>query len=950
MDSFSFITVHPPTLIRSSAHLDKLNFISKGNELVLVQEDENEQLNLSKNVTLKFFSDISVVRVLTTSVRNVVVILTDENDLFLAEYKDMFIDIYQKLHINNKLGKKTLKIMCCSSKYIVCYVNNRTFNVFCLNDSGEIIKAFGTFVSYDIIYDIVYMCENKFSFIGKNINGVLEFVIFEIEENDICFDCCIEIDKEFSDPCIQKISNNRIVISSMNNLYIIENDSIEKTRVVSFNIKSMLNIKDGEFVLCDYDGNIYNLNIDGLDGMENNLLYIQGIDRFIKLSSHYLFALGNNADTYLLKYNKSDLSVVNSYVALTSSKELLRSILVTSTGKVRTIENGCSTDIALFLKVMLGKKIFAVDNIIIVSTFDKTYILDQDYKICDKIHFEKDESTIGLSATATSFTQITPSKIRIISRADNSHNEITLDNAVSCCSYDGNLVAIAYNNIIKLFDNGVFIKDIVYDKQISVLDMRSNLLAVSFWESNIIFFESLETGERIDIQLQNFVFATSLCIVDKSSIYIGSNDTLYHFSNNVMVKVAYNLYIKNIKMLGIHPFIVSNNPGFILNNNKIKYVESPSLLDAAQINDNTLIFLTDEGIYKIQIQSNYDSHIIDRHIENFSICCSSLDDFDTNPIAFGGKHLIQSYVLVSGVGYKELKNNETPVKIMWIQYNSDPLLCVLCDVGSKCSVILFDKNLNRLASFSLTGTPYSICFVDAKYIAVAHQNKISILEYDGLNLVEKSNIGTQFSCASMTSPNSPFVIYADNFSSVILFTVIDGKIIELTRNMSRYQLDFAAALNQEFILGVEKSGNAIIFRLAEDKLQEYCFFNIGSSFVTGISSLPISFITNNGSLKILAKTGSDELVLYNKMKKLCFDLTGKTNECWRTVTKSINPKPTGVFVDGDLLLEYRNLPELIQSQIQNETGFTHNQIDKIITNMDNHVISYKSNNQYTKYF
>ena len=998
MKPFAFCSIHPPSLISScSCSLkDGRMFLTRGNEIL------TSNLNVgiwTKPKIHSIFANIIDTCVIEDEFLTFLCVLTEAETLYLFDVKDTTFKCIQKSLYRNMIGDKVKKpILASSNKYIITHTRNRTLTIFELNERKLISNSFNVIIPVSKVYGICIFSSNQtressqnsqtslsssgsgsignFCVLGKDVKGQLIVSFYNIITNDIEFLDTITIDNSAKEPCITPINDLQGFVCAIGlNKSVLFIQNIEKQTTLEAKIPEitcLCQLNDHLLACGDAAGNLYTLAMHGLPNMEKKCIQLSRSSFLAKLPSDYFMQLSDTGDSHLLKYVDKKFIIYDTVGTLNSTKTMLRSFFITKQGAFRSLENGSLTIKRAQIDFKNGTRLWNSNsnNALIISTFNKTEIISKDdfstIPIESLPKLKRDERTLDLYSDENVLVQITPKHCYFSSIKDEGNDlEFIFENEIFVASTDGKLAAVTYDQKIEILPER---KIIELDEPVTALYVKESIILAATETTNSIFaFDNTTLLHKIELEDKN-----------STILSLGFTDD---YENNFMATTFDSVYLINgfTKIKKIEPFhsmplvriispnklfICSSESGFINFHKKddkddcevdiIANIHNDNVVDAIMLNDKEVALLTNNGIEIISIERHHHSHLAEQSIEDVILTCAAIDEADKCPPVFGGIMGADNILFNPQLEPAILPKGNSVLSMIWIQIDESPYLAVLCESNKQTIVYLYDTRLDKCCEQMLPGKPYAITYVDQMFIAVAHEHSISILiptrdeiREEGkivnivISLTVSSSAPTRTACASLTSPNSCYLVYADEFSSVILYSVIDGHISEVARDMTIKKLTYAAAVSNNQILAVDKTGDAYILHIQSNALKTFGAFHIGSKVVAGFSSPPLTLITSSGSLVCMIQCSEKALQLYNTMRTKLKDCACVSNSEWRSVIKNRSTIPTEPFVDGDLLLQFNSLPQTTKENISHLSNISIDDIHDIVNEISNKVMEYR---------
>ena len=965
-------TLHPPSIISSVVSLNNgcnQFVLSRGNELLIFEISDG---SVSNPKIFPFFGNISSI---SSFGENKLAILLENEILLIFQINGFEIECLQRCDFNYKICIQLQNyIISASNSMIVCHTRKRTIQIVVMNfDGSNKPFSFTQYLPFIEIYKIQCFDDSlKFVLLGKNIQGMPQFALLEVNNNRIELiktinlkdnEAGIQVEKDENEivPYLLAKSLEKIYVSYEKNILVFDHFKLKEKITYDFDIISMIftnqNNDDANSKLSDniavYDSK------NRLFDINNNasLLEIKNVKEIIPLSNDFYFALSDTDDCHLLK--KSDkssiLKIYDTYSQLNCVSFLDRSRMILKNGKIRSMVNGSQTVEEIFIDIADGKNIWACSKYLVISTFNSTIFLDiNDFSDVSNEEFLKSTRTIEFfESEEGDYIQITPNALLM-----NGNELITLKSEAYIARIYNNIIVIAsFGNLLEIYEilNSDIIKknEITCEYEISSLAINLSSIAVGYWQNdNIdIYNHSLELINSINIGENNFI--SSLIFDQSGNLIIGCCGTIYIYNENepnskLTPKTNISNSVIHLKHISNRILAVTDTPIFIDN---YEYISAPASIDAVDINGK-IGFLTNKGISILSIENHHHSHIEDRYVLFNKIYLTAIDETEHCPIVYAVKK--ESYFNLITTAYPPvpLLIQEIPTCMTWIYLKScsEYFLIIGCKVENSGKLIAFNSKLERLSDSNLTNEVDAICFVKSKYITVASGTtlKAYILNNDN-NFELKCTEPTRVKCASLTSPNSHAVVYADVVASVTIYTILKGQISKIAQDINPKALKFARLESETDILAI--GDNSVIYDISiisndsNTTLKTTGAFNINCEISSVLSSPDLLFITKSGCLQLIKKCDEQLLKIYNAMKDTVHGYGGLTIVDYRKVAKNGQYYDNGNFADGDFLLLYNNLDESSQENISKKVQLTNKQVMDLITQYSQSLVNYRKKYQ-----
>lgn len=964
--SFAFCSVHEPSAISSCAASmrDGKIFLARGNQILTTAWCGGKW---SEPIIRQIFGNITNICVIEDTQLTFLVLLLENEILYLFDVKEATFKCIQRSSFTNLVGDKVKHVLVSNSKYVIAHTRKRTLTIFEINSAKLIKNSFNAIVPFAKIHGIALLPEASgcdFCVLGRDVKGKLFVYFFKILDCNLEFQYSVSIDSEASDPCLIPLNDSKgfiCAVGANKNIFFIQNEAKQTTMKTNIpEITCMTQINETLVMISDSVGGVYTAAMHGMSNMERKAFQITPSRSIVECPNNYFVQISETGDSHLLKFANRKLSVCDTYASINSSKCMLRSLFVTKSGTIRAIENGSLTANVANIELRNGTGIWSMNDLLVASTFENTVVLNREFEEDSEVPLIKDERTIALYSNEDIIVQVTQNHLLQINRMEVTKTDFAND--VFVAATDGKSTVISYDNKIEVIGNESY--TITIDECVTALAIKGKQVIAGTQKTNsVLVFEEGNIKESVELPKDSLLI-TSLMLYKDSKIIAATPNGIFIINGKQIQRIDSTHSISKLKLIDDRVFVCSDQSGFINENEKgdfsIEFVGKVPFnisIDAAMI-DNNIAVLSEEGITVLFVERNYHSHITEQSVKDMVIMCAAVDEKDNCPPVFAAISNGENYLISPKLKPVSLPKGEIPSSMLWVIVEQNPYLAVLSENKGESVVSLYSPSLERCCEKSLSGKPGAITFVDSTFIAVAHGKALSILvptkddvkvnEEKSMTifaLTESSSVPTRTSCASLTSPNSCFIIYADEFSSVVLYTVVDGGITEVARDMTVRKLKYAAAVSNNQILAIDKAGDAFMLKINAGTLLTTGAFHLGSKFVAGFSSPPLTLCTESGSIICMLKCSEKELDLYRTMRTICKDCACESNSSWRSVIRNKKLISTDPFIDGDLLMMFESFTDDVKSRISASAKMSLDEITSIVCDLKKRVEDYRTKSQ-----
>lgn len=931
--SYVIGSIHSPSAINccTRAHFDADYVIfGRGNELLF---NKISKSGIDSPIIYPIFGTITEIDSVVIGSETYLVVLLQSEKIIFFSYKESQLICVKTQEFSVNMGERILPndILSTSSSLIIVHTRKRTLHIFILDRESAVLESFTALVPFFNIKSIICNSnDSSFIIIGQSLEKKLQISRFTVENSTINLENSQIVEDYYISPCVTQLENDRLILGAGHKIYKYKNFSKEEEiETKCSDIVSIIPIKNEEdLILCDSNGKFYSM-VDS-----NFILSTSATSRVYDLGYNFYFQSTECADSHILYYNGQVLKIYDTYAQINSINSMTRKGYITKEGKFRMLVNGSATAVEVNVDCKYGKKLFLLPNHnqIILTTFTKTFILSNSF---DLIH-SFDQPTIHCSEHNENTCFVTKYEIKI----GDTIVEKFEKGILSAHSLENHLIVATEENIIYYYDsvnNETEPTKHHYDEQISVVTMNSTHCAISFSNSLKVIKIKLDDWSSEDITVDPALVSVSSLMFWENDLYIAGCGIIQVNSSTVFNVSNDSIFLKNVhnRLLA-----VSDAPAFI-DKESIDFIASSPSLDAVPYEEEKILFLTEKGLSLISIDSDYHSHLSDIKLKDYQIALMATDEFDKCPIVFACKKT-SGYVLVGKqIKYMEWSPLEEPKCMLWINYMEKYLLIVGCKFENKGRLHVFDVELSHLSSIDLSFPVDALTYVEKTWIAAAFSKNINIYSFDKeFKIVFQSSIETRFGCGSITSPNSCYIIYADRHASIILYSVVEGQIVEVARDFNQKKLKYAAAVSSTEFIAFDQNGIAYYF-FYDKNFRTIGAYNIGAEVTAMLSAPPITFITKSGSIQVIMKCEESLIKIYNTMRSMCRGIGGLSNDSWRVVKLRNQEYPTGRFVDGDFLLTFCDLPQESQEVIARNTNIEVDQMNEMIHNYYSKLIEYR---------
>ncbi|OHS96686.1 hypothetical protein TRFO_09849 [Tritrichomonas foetus] len=975
--SFVVGTIHPPSCI-SSVTTVNIGFdvlvLSRGNEILISKITDSDILPPK---IFSFFGNISCV---SSFGQNKLAALFENETLIIFSLDNLEFKCLNTCEFDYKIGFKIPKfLLATSNNLIVCHTRKRTVQILLPNEP----ISFTQYLPFSEIYTIKCFDDTSvFLVYGKNLKNSYQTIFYEILDGPK-----LEAIKSISFPdnipkpfLITNVSENyrsnskSFIVSINNRVEIYENYELTKKIEYDHEISSLFLIDTFEneplLAVCDIKNKVFDLT------NQISILKMKNISSIVPIGHNFYFQFSEIDDAHILKYENSILKVYDTYAQINCVSMMNRTSLLLKNGKIRSLVNGSQTAEEVNIEIVGGKRIWSCGNIFAVSTFNSTYFLDastfssifDDDSETDKGFLDRNSKSILIFLTQENeICQVTSKSIRL------PNDEKFLEKEAILAENDKDLIAISFD------DNSITVFQIADSKiseigffsvpfEVSALALNDAIITVAFWMTNDIISYDINNNFNVlnQFAVQEKELISSLIYDDHNNLIIGGCGSLFINTEKIPISNS-SIYLRRINN---QILAITDTPALIKihdnneNNNKdssckidhgVEYIEAPASFDAAGINGK-IAFLSHKGISILSIENHHHSHIEDRSVIFHNIHVIAVDETNNHcPTVYAVKK--DSYFSLVTTSYPPvpLLLLEVPKCMIWIYNKSDFFLIVGCSSEKSGKLIVFDSKLKRLSDTSLSLPVDAVCYVKKKYIAVASGTTLkAYILNNSFNLELKSSEPTRVQCASLTSPNSHAVVYADKVSSVSLYTILKGQISLIARDMNPKALKFARLESDSSILAI--GDNSMIYDItfinenennngSNDSLVTKYAFNINCEVSAVLSSPDLSFVTKTGSVQVIMKRDEIYKKIYDAMKNRITGLGNMKITDFRKVEKNGKTFDSGKFVDGDFILMFGKLSEFYQSQIAKAVGLKVSEILNKLQEFSDSLTAYRTKHQ-----
>ena len=892
--SYAVMSVHPPTKIVGGAGLTgDVCVVCRGNELVCMRARECglEPLN-----SFRIFGDIA--RVVSVDGR-LFVLLSSEVLLCMRISAEMALTCDFKCGFGKKVGKKVSKPLLSASETMVA-VHTRVRTCYLMNVVDEI--SFPVLLPYEEMYDIA--CRgNVLMVLGKTFSGKLEMSAFDVN---------------WSVPQANKVKSITIRenVGSVRSCFWCSDDSfvvsVDKTVFVFDREHKMTQMESAVDVmcLCIVNSRMIGFDLEGAVDLNegNRILRVPETTELCYLCSGVYLQLSNTRDAHVIKFDDVSGRIFDTYVQLIGSSMISRTFFLAGNGQLRRLVNGSATSMEVEVKVPGGINVWGLENLklIVLATCTSTVVFNHDFEVVEH-WLKREERSIYVAEVASGVCQVTEHCILLDGKVLwETAEEITL-----CTMFKG-MVALCLSSrvveVLSIEQNSVKpVGRLELPKDVSAMAIGSDVLFLAYWDRPTVHTFALPDaipGETFDVDT---LLISSMIYSPSQGLIIGGFGAV--FQNHRKIAVSNSSVL--LRQVRNDIIIVSDVCSFLHDSDVSIFDAPPQSLDIAPYGAKGLVVLSQNSFYIITPESNYHTHVEDEAIRNHTISSFAIDEKGDCPKVFAAKKG-ESYTLVSpGLPTVKLNITEVPNVMMWISYKYEKYLVIGMSSGSKGKILVLNTGLEHVTDAYLSDPIDAMTYVNNEYVAVASSSYLLLYDFDDdMNLRQRSQVSTRLKCASLTSPNSCAIVYADQYASVIVYTAVDGQLDELYRDYNPKGLRFARLESETDILAVGM--NSALYCITIEKqgrLSTTSAFDIGAASSAVLNAPDLAFLTRSGSSQVIFKGDADLKSIFRAMSQRVKDIAGLTIADYRAVFSNGKAFPFGDFVDGDFLLMFETLSD-----------------------------------------
>jgi predicted nucleic acid-binding Zn ribbon protein len=185
------------------------------------------------------------------------------------------------------------------------------------------------------------------------------------------------------------------------------------------------------------------------------------------------------------------------------------------------------------------------------------------------------------------------------------------------------------------------------------------------------------------------------------------------------------------------------------------------------------------------------------------------------------------------------------------------------------------------------------------------------------------------------------VVYADQFASVIVYTIIDGEIEEICRDYNPRGLKFARLESEREILAIGQDSILYHMAIESGSIQTTAAFHIGCEMSAVLNAPDLAFVTESGSLSVVMRCDGNLKKIFEAMKGRFKGIGGLTVDDLRRVRKNGKAYSLGNFVDGDFVLLFLGLKEEEKNLISRVMGKSVGEIEGIVRDFQVRLTEYR---------
>lgn len=898
--SFVVLSVTPPTKITGCAAVGDRFVLTRGNEVVVARASETE---VTVEQVFEVFGRVSDV----AAVGDLVFVLLESEVLVCFRLVGDTLTCTYRCNVGTKIGKRIDESwLNVSARLLVGSTRVRTLFILDI----ETRMWFHAMLPFEIVYDVRCVSSDNVMVLGKAFKGGLELDVLRVdwENRGLVRTNRFHVADDVGQERSFAVGEDGVFAVSVDQTVTVFDGQYQVVRKQeSRNVKIRLAFIDSVLYECHGSG-VSNAD----DGWK--IIDMSDTKRLVSIGKSLYVQMSAQGDAHIVRICDGKFEALGSYVQLNATALLGRSQFVTKAGRLRTVVNGSATSLQVSVDIAGGTRMWILsDDMIVVSTFSRTIVMTHCFVIAES-WLARDERSLFVGVECDSMLQITEKGMFM-----NGIGVVEFENeAVVACASSGIAAVAMTNGEVLVFswsvDGVVFQRVIPVGAEVSAITVAGDRVAVSYWRESVVKAYSLSNGNEIDSITVDTLLVSSLLYSDTGALMIGGCGKVFVDGEAIPVS---NGAVQLRKISG-NVMAVSDMCSRIVDGKAIPFDVPSAAVDGAAYDDNRMALLTDKSIQVVAVQGEYPMHVEDLYAMDRSLVMMAVDEEGKFPVVLAAKRGDFYYLMPLHMPSQTFEVREVPVAMLWITYKGDKLLVVGCSVGSNGRVIIYDSSMKRRSFINVDHPVDAIAYVNHEYIAVALADRILLLGLDEEEIDYEmkilSSAATRVKCASLTSPNSCAIVYADVYASVIVFTAIDGKIEEVSRDYNPKGLSFARLESETDILAIGR--DSAIYNLSLDtngELSTRAAFNIGASCSAILNNPDLSFVSDSGAMCVIFKGDPDLTRIFSAMQTRIRDVAGLTISDYRNVYRNNKAYSFGPFVDGDLLLR---LPTLSATEIK----------------------------------
>ena len=910
--SYAVMSVHPPTKIVGGAGVTgDVCVVCRGNELVCMKA---HSCGLEPLNSFRIFGDIA--RVVSVGER-LFVLLSSEVLLCMRVSAEMALTCDFKCGFGKKVGKKVDKPLLSASETMVA-VHTRVRTCYLMNVVDEI--SFPVLLPYEEMYDIA--CRgNVLMVLGKTFSGKLEMSVFDVN---------------WSVPQANKVKSITIhkSVGSVRSCFWCSDDSfvvsVDKTVFVFDREHNMTQLESAVDVrcLCVVNSRMIGFDLEGAVDLNDGqrILRVPETTELCYLCSGLYLQLSSTCDAHVIKFDDVSGRIFDTYAQLIGSSMISRTHFLTGNGQLRKLVNGSATSKEVQVKVSGGINVWGLESLelIVLSTYTSTHVFNRDFEAVE--HWLKREvRSICVVEVACGVCQVTEHRIVLDGNVIwETAEEITL-----CTVFKGVIALCLSSRVIEVLSieqNSVNpVSRLELTKDVSAMAICSDRLFLAYWDRPTVHTFALPDaipGETFDVDT---LLISSMIYSPSHGLIIGGFGSVFHNEQKIPVSNS-SVLLRQVR----NDIIIVSDVCSFLQDGHVSIFDTPlQPLDIAPYGAKGLVVLNQDSFYIVTPESDYHTHVEDERILNHKISSFAIDEKNDCPLVYAAKKGESYYIVSSSLPTVKLNVTEVPNVMMWVYYKHAKYLVIGMRDGSKGKLLVLNIRLERVTDAYLSDSIDAMTYVNNdddnnKFLAVASSTSLLLYDFDDdMNLRQRAQVSTRLKCASLTSPNSCAIVYADQYASVIIYTAIDGQLAELYRDYNPKGLRFARLESETDILAVGM--NSALYCITIEKqgrLSTTSAFDIGAASSAVLNAPDLAFLTRSGSSQVIFKGDADLKKIFKAMTPRVKDAAGLTIADYRTVFSNGKPFPFGDFVDGDFLLMFDTLSDSEKQTIATASKMT----------------------------